>query len=274
MTCGVYSIHNKQDDTIYIGQSQNIENRWKAHNYAPSNNMVETVMLSQSHEDLVDYNIICPINPADYTDEELKFVLNSCEQIMLDKYGGHMSPKTLNKVRVPIAPVSPSILKKRDVLPKCISDEEICDSINTWHMHKISTMKWGYERKLKQQKEDAIHQFEEYRSKIRELKNSLGASNSNCDSWFKAYQSLSLDCQNIKKQNEELSYKINALSKNITILNDENTDLSKRNGQLISEVTILNDENTKLKDETSKLKCEMEELSFWDIIKRKLGWCE
>jgi len=31
MTCGIYKITNKKDDKIYIGQSKNIEKRWKTH---------------------------------------------------------------------------------------------------------------------------------------------------------------------------------------------------------------------------------------------------
>lgn len=38
MTCGIYKIENKINGKIYIGQSLNIEERWKAHKVAGQNN--------------------------------------------------------------------------------------------------------------------------------------------------------------------------------------------------------------------------------------------
>lgn len=37
MSCGIYKIENNINHKIYIGQSKNIEKRWKSHIYGANN---------------------------------------------------------------------------------------------------------------------------------------------------------------------------------------------------------------------------------------------
>lgn len=69
MACGIYKITNKEDGRPYIGQSKNIEQRWKAHRKG------------RFPEDLFTYEILieCPIQELSFW--EIAWILseNACE---------------------------------------------------------------------------------------------------------------------------------------------------------------------------------------------------
>ena len=75
MTCGIYSITNKTTGKMYIGQSVNIEKRWKQHIRAyDANNSYIDRSLKKHGEDAFDFNILFECDKSKLSDEEQKFI--------------------------------------------------------------------------------------------------------------------------------------------------------------------------------------------------------
>lgn len=133
MTCGVYEIVNKETNQSYIGRSIDIENRWKGHLSAPSNNMAPTVKLYEEHPEMVELNIIRKIDEDYFDKEELKFITSVCELYELNQRGGWESEHLINGRDGDILACPPSILTKREYLPECIDIEDILYGIEKWN---------------------------------------------------------------------------------------------------------------------------------------------
>ena len=83
MTCGIYEIINKKNNTSYIGQSIDIEKRWKAHLYMnplnTNNNLKPTLQLANENPDLLILrfsNLLYDV----YTKEEMKSIISLYEK--------------------------------------------------------------------------------------------------------------------------------------------------------------------------------------------------
>lgn len=132
MTCGVYEIVNKETNQSYIGRSINIETRWKGHLSSPSNNMIPTVELYEKNPSMVELNILMEINTSDFDKEELKFITSVCELYWINKKGGWESKELINGRDGDILACPPTILSKRELLPKCIDAEDLLYGIEKW----------------------------------------------------------------------------------------------------------------------------------------------
>ena len=132
MTCGVYEIKNLETNQAYIGRSINIENRWKGHLSAPSNNMAPTVELYGKSPEMVELNILIKIDEQKFDKEELKFITSVCELYELNQRGGWESEDLINGRDGEILACPPTILSKRELLPNCIDIEDILYGIEKW----------------------------------------------------------------------------------------------------------------------------------------------
>ena len=135
MTCGIYEIVNKQENRSYIGQSMDIERRWKAHVYMnplnTCNNLLPTLELYHENPELVDFSIIQKI-PDFYQKEELSFILSIYEKHELELRGGPKSENVINVMPISIPAVPPSILDKHK-LPSFASVEDVVAGISKWN---------------------------------------------------------------------------------------------------------------------------------------------
>lgn len=135
MTCGIYEIVNKQENRSYIGQSMDIERRWKAHLYMnplnTCNNLLPTLELYHENPELVEFSIIQEI-PDFYQKEELSFILSIYEKHELELRGGPKSENVINVMPISIPAVPPSILDKHK-LPSFTSVEDVVAGISKWN---------------------------------------------------------------------------------------------------------------------------------------------
>ena len=132
MTCGVYEIVNKETNQSYIGRSINIESRWVAHKSSPTDNMYPTIELYETNPKMVEFKIIREINEEYFNKEELKFITSACELYEINQRGGSDSDNLINMRDGDILACPPSILSKREMLPKCIDVEDILYGIEKW----------------------------------------------------------------------------------------------------------------------------------------------
>lgn len=133
MTCGTYEILNKETNQCYIGRSINIENRWKGHLCSPSGNMAPTIELFKKCPEMVELNILLEIDETHFDNDELKFITSVCELYEINQRGGWESEDLLNGRDGEILACPPSILSKRELLPSCISLEDIAQGIEKWN---------------------------------------------------------------------------------------------------------------------------------------------
>jgi len=135
MTCGIYEIVNKQENRSYIGQSMDIERRWKTHLYMnplnTCNNLLPTLELYHENPELVDFSIIQEI-PDFYQKEELSFILSIYEKHELELRGGPKSENVINVMPISIPAVPPSILDEHK-LPSFTSVEDVVAGISKWN---------------------------------------------------------------------------------------------------------------------------------------------
>ena len=135
MTCGIYEIVNKQEDRSYIGQSIDIEKRWKAHLYMnplnTCNNLLPTLELYHENPELVEFSIIQEI-PDFYQKEELSFILSIYEKHELELRGGPKSENVINVMPISMPAVPPSILDEHK-LPSFASVEDVVAGISKWN---------------------------------------------------------------------------------------------------------------------------------------------
>ena len=203
MTCGIYEIVNKQEDRSYIGQSIDIEKRWKAHLYMnplnTCNNLLPTLELYHENPELVEFSIIQEI-PDFYQKEELSFILSIYEKHELELRGGHKSENVINVMPISIPAVPPSILDKHK-LPSFTSIEDVVAGIS----------KWNYEQRFRRIDE---HSFEE-----------------------KYFESLQIIAKKKKKLEDNIispkvkmsqEYEVFRLKQRIAQLEDENAELNNR----------------------------------------------
>lgn len=135
MTCGIYEIVNKKEGTVYIGQSMDIEKRWRAHLHLnPLNtnmNLKPTLELYHESNELVEFNIVYDIYEELFETDEIKFVLSVYEKHELDLRGGHKSENVINERPISIPAVPPSILLNKN-LPDFVSAEDLILGISKW----------------------------------------------------------------------------------------------------------------------------------------------
>ena len=74
MTCGIYLITNKLNGMQYVGQSINIENRFKQHCYGRTNNSRIDKAIKEFGVDNFVFEIICECNENMLDVEEKKFI--------------------------------------------------------------------------------------------------------------------------------------------------------------------------------------------------------
>ena len=74
MTCGIYSITNKETGKMYIGQSIHIEQRFKEHiRYGNDKSYIDR-SIKKHGKDAFDFNIILECDESKLSDEEHKFI--------------------------------------------------------------------------------------------------------------------------------------------------------------------------------------------------------
>lgn len=108
MTCGIYKIRRKDTGQMYIGQSINIEDRWKQHCYNKKNSYIDSAIRKYGKEKF-DFQIICELEQ----DDDL---LNAMEEYYIWKYntykdknhynltpGGDFCPAKLPEVQAKIS---------------------------------------------------------------------------------------------------------------------------------------------------------------------------
>lgn len=104
MTCGIYKITRKDTGQMYVGQSKNIENRWRQHCRNKNNFYIDRAIRKYGKKNF-DFQIICELEQ----DDDL---LNAMEEYYVWKYntykdknhynltpGGDFNPATLPEVR-------------------------------------------------------------------------------------------------------------------------------------------------------------------------------
>ena len=107
---GIYKIENKVNSKVYIGQSVNIENRWKGHKSKLRNNKHQNDYLQKSWnkygEENFDFSVLCECE-KDKLDEKEIYYINQYKSTD-DKYGynlreggesGTMTETTIKKLR-------------------------------------------------------------------------------------------------------------------------------------------------------------------------------
>ena len=190
MTCGIYEIKNKRDGTVYIGQSVNIENRWRAHkNMNPintSNNLKPTLELYNENPNLVEFNIILDIYPELYSsEEELKFILSIHEKHELSLIGGHTSPEVINERPVIIPAVPPTILVGNK-LPDFVDSDDVLNSIGKLaHEKEISAIFDNVKKEVRVVQEDSHLQQQvcQLEDEVESLKDQVSFWKSRCAHW-------------------------------------------------------------------------------------------
>ena len=139
MTCGIYEIKNKQENRVYIGQSLNIESRWKSHLYMnPINtnlNLLPTLELANDNPEMVDFNIVKQFPEGIYSKDEMKFILSIHEKHELELRGGYKSPRTINERPIHIPKVNPSLFTKYP-LPDFVDSNDVLSSVVSWAKSK------------------------------------------------------------------------------------------------------------------------------------------
>lgn len=74
MTCGIYSITNKDTGKMYIGQSIHIEQRFKEHIRYGNNSMYIDRSIKKHGKDVFDFNILLECDESELSHEEHKFI--------------------------------------------------------------------------------------------------------------------------------------------------------------------------------------------------------
>lgn len=227
MTCGVYEIVNKETNQSYIGRSINIENRWVGHRSSPTDNMSPTMELYEKYPEMVEWNIIQEIDVSHFDKNELIFITSVCELYELDKRGGWESEDLLNGRDGDIQACPPTILLKRDLMPDCITNEDILAGLEKWtrEVYRYKT-KW-HPRHGKFHKEDEndflywYNQFSklevensELKEQIEQLKNNDSYSTNDDSSNFREKMSVDYEYFKLKKENVLLQDKFEELESN------------------------------------------------------------
>lgn len=78
MTCGIYMIQNKVNGKVYVGQSVNIEERWRNHKCLLKGNYHENTHLQRSWnkygEDKFEFTIICECDESQLNTMEIDYI--------------------------------------------------------------------------------------------------------------------------------------------------------------------------------------------------------
>lgn len=88
MTCGIYKITRKDTGQCYIGQSYNIERRWREHCYNKKNSYIDNTIRKYGKENF-DFQIICELEK----DDDL---LNAMEEYYIWKYNTYKDKNHYN----------------------------------------------------------------------------------------------------------------------------------------------------------------------------------
>lgn len=192
MTCGIYEIINKQDGTVYIGQSMDIERRWKVHlQLNPLNtnlNLKPTLELYHENRDLVEFNIVYDIYEKLFDENEIKFVLSVYEKHELELRGGHKSDKVINERPISIPAVPPSILLNES-LPDFVSNDDLLFGISKWQKEEIHRNMYRKSRELgivNPQSDEIILDLED---EVASLENQVNFWKARCAYWRKKHGS-------------------------------------------------------------------------------------
>lgn len=204
MTCGIYEIKNKQDGRVYIGQSINIESRWKAHlNLNPINtcsNLEPTLLLANENPELVEFNIVKEIPEGYYDNNEIKFILSIFEKHELELRGGHKSDRVINVMPIGIPSVPPTILRKR--MPSFVDNQDIIDALSKWSDDQ------RFERPIdyKSRYESCLNDVEVLENKVDELENKFSPK-MRMSEQYEVYK-LKQRIQELEDENEELEKRV------------------------------------------------------------------
>lgn len=279
MTCGVYEIKNLETNQSYIGRSINIENRWIGHKSSPTNNMAPTIELYESNPEMVEWNIICEIDETHFDKEELKFITSVCELYEINQRGGWESDNLINGRDGDILACPPSILSKREYLPKCVDIEDLLYGIEKWandvYRHH-SEFRMGIYTKPFEDENNAIYwhkQYYEIKEKYEEL-----VKREQPPSFLEQQKAHSLQY----RAKMESDYEYYRLRKENDILTDENEELKskvsfwkekcitwrERYHNLLERVNVKKHEEKPKKAETPSKDLELAELlTFSDLIR-------
>lgn len=213
MTCGIYEIKNLETNQSYIGRSINIENRWKGHKTAPTNNMLPTIELYERNPEKVEFNIIYEIDETAFDKEELKFITSVCELYEINQRGGWESKNLINEKDGSILACPPSILSKRELLPPWIDIEDIVYGIEQWY-HT-----WHYTADYNPKSD--LYWFSKYKDledDIKDLKNmneNLKKSIKNNENIYKQKMEVDYEYFTLKKRNAFLKDKVDELQSKV-----------------------------------------------------------
>lgn len=206
MTCGIYEIINKKNNTSYIGQSIDIEKRWKAHLYMnplnTNNNLKPTLQLANENPDLVDFKILKSFCKDLYTKEEMKFILSLYEKHEVELRGGVESDKVINVNPIHIPEVNPLILNKYS-LPDFVNYKDVVNSFEKWCQ--------GYEwRKMREPNYKELH--DDLLNRNIELSGRISE----------------LEMENSPKKQMSRDYELFKLKQRVAQLEDEKFELEER----------------------------------------------
>ena len=101
MTCGIYAIINKHTGKMYIGQSVNIETRFKQHCYRNSSNSYIDKEIDRLGRDAFDFKIIhqCSENELDLEEKKFIKLYGTLKQGYNLTWGGKSGPMHSQKVK-------------------------------------------------------------------------------------------------------------------------------------------------------------------------------
>ena len=166
MTCGIYMIQNLVNFKIYIGQSLNIEDRWRQHRSELRGNDHDNKHLQRAwnkyKEDNFEFTIICECDESQLNTKEIDYIAKlktydrdfgynktyggeggrpteetKRKQSEAQKgennhfYGKHLSEETRRKLSIPIVQVDPSTDKVVNVWGSSMDAERECGYSNS-----------------------------------------------------------------------------------------------------------------------------------------------
>lgn len=107
--CGIYSVTNKINNKIYIGQSIDIERRWQQHKYGKGNLILKNAIKKYGIENF-EFSILEQIDTVGKTKIEIVKILTEAEQKWFDKINPFIGENGYNIQRTS----KPNLTKSRD----------------------------------------------------------------------------------------------------------------------------------------------------------------
>lgn len=133
MTCGVYIITDIDNKEIYIGQSHNVEMRWKQHKNSPSNT-TKDMILHLKNGGNVKFELIRSIDEKKFTEDEIDFLLNYYEEKYYRYYTQEQHwLKCINRQEISKSHAPPTIIFKDT--PEDIPQKDIFSAVELYYFY-------------------------------------------------------------------------------------------------------------------------------------------